>query len=140
MLTILTHWRTYNIIIYIWSTGADSKRYLSKKTYFWFICYINTCSGRALMRQLHQGIYIYNIEPFCYSQNLYRFIVEIFRKINSYQAWYISTTFLRFKDYVYDCRAIIGVLNFVSAYDIFIASIILDVELPTNDFFEIHKD
>ena len=40
----------------------------------------------------------------------------------------------KFKDYVYDCRAIIGVLNFVSAYDTFIASIILDVELPTNDF------
>ena len=137
MLTILTHWRTYNIIIYIWSTGADSKRYLSKKTYFWFICYINTCSGRALMRQLHQGIHIYIILNHFVIPKIF---IDLFSKINSYQAWYISTTFLKFKDYVYDCRAIIGVLNFVSAYDIFIASIILDVELPTNDFFEIHKD
>ena len=48
--------------------------------------------------------------------------------------------FLKLKDYVYVSYAIIGILNFMSAYDIFIASIILDVKLPTNDFFEIHKD
>ena len=48
--------------------------------------------------------------------------------------------FSKLKDYVYVSYAIIGILNFMSAYDIFIASIILDVKLPTNDFFEIHKD
>ena len=48
--------------------------------------------------------------------------------------------FLKLEDYVYVSYAIIGILNSMSAYDIFIASIILDVKLPTNDFFEIHKD
>ena len=48
--------------------------------------------------------------------------------------------FLKLEDYVYVSYDIIGILNSMSAYDIFIASIILDVKLPTNDFFEIHKD
>ena len=99
------------------------------------------------MRQLHRTIYIYNfinlylkpLTTFILKQIFYMIVLrKILEKIAIRDD--ISVLLFNIKDCVYVSYAIIGILNFMSAYDIFIASIILDVKLPTNDFFEIHKD